>query len=226
MRRLIAIDASTWWGGVALLDVVDGRPKLVAEIGVHIEDSHAARLLPLVEGLLAAAGWPKGSLDAYAAARGPGSFTGVRVALGLISGMALASGRPCVGVGTLQAMAEAHGPVSSDRVPLLDAGRGDVYGARFDPGGTPPAELRSAWVGDPALAVEPGVSAVLFGAGAEVHETRLREAGYQGPIGRAPTTVAAAVGRIALAKLEAGSIVATDIAPLYVRPADAKVRLR
>jgi tRNA threonylcarbamoyladenosine biosynthesis protein TsaB len=224
--RLLAIDASTFWGGVALLEVVEGVPRLVAEIGVHVEDSHAARLLPLVEGLLATAGWPKGSLDAYAAARGPGSFTGVRVALGLMSGLALAAGRPCVGVGTLDAMAEAQGPAPSDRVPLLDAGRGDVYGARFDPSGTPPIELRPAWVGEPALAVEPGVTAMAFGGGASLHEARLREAGYIGPIGRPPTSIAAGAGRIALVKLAAGTVAAAELAPLYVRPANAKVRVR
>jgi tRNA threonylcarbamoyladenosine biosynthesis protein TsaB len=224
--RLVAIDASTWWGGVALLEVRDDVPRLVAEIGVYVEDSHAARLLPMVEGLLATAAWPKSSLDAYAAVRGPGSFTGVRVALGLMSGLALATARPCVGVGSLQAMAEAYGPAGCDRVPLLDAGRGDVYGARFDPGGSPPVELRPAWVGVPALAVEPGVPVVMFGAGARVHEPRLREAGYAGPIGGQVTSVAAAAGRIALVKLASGEVVAADLAPLYVRPADAKVRVR
>jgi len=224
--RLVAIDASTWWGGVALLEVRDGVPRIVAEIGVYVEDSHAARLLPLVEGLLTTAGWPKDSLDAYAAVRGPGSFTGVRVALGLISGLALATARPCVGVGSLDAMAEAFGPTAFDRVPLLDAGRGDVYGARFDPGGSPPAELRVAWVGDPALAVEAGASIVIFGEGARVHEGRLRAAGYAGPIGRPPTSVASAAGRIALARIASGEVVPADLAPLYVRPADAKVRVR
>jgi len=223
--RLLAIDASTWWGGVALLEVREGVPKLVAEIGVHVEGSHAARLLPLVEGLLATAAWPKNSIDAYAAVRGPGSFTGVRVALGLMSGFALVAGRPCVGVGTLHAMAEAYGPAAADRVPLLDAGRGEVYGARFDPGSYPPLELRGAWVGDPAQAVESGATLVLFGEGARVHEVRLREAGYTGPIGRGGTSVAAAAGRIALSKLAAGTVAAGEVAPLYVRPASAKVRL-
>jgi len=225
MTRLLAIDASTWWGGVALLEVVDGVPKLVAEIGVHVEGSHAARLLPMAEGLLATVAWPRNSIDAYAAVRGPGSFTGVRVALGLMSGFALVDGRPCVGVGTLDAMAEAHGPAAADRVPLLDAGRGEVYGARFDAETSPPVALRGAWVGDPAEAVESGVTLVLFGEGARVHEARLREAGYAGPIGRAGTSVAAAAGRIALSKLAAGAVVAGDVAPLYVRPASAKARL-
>jgi tRNA threonylcarbamoyladenosine biosynthesis protein TsaB len=224
--RLLAIDASTSWGGAALLEVEGGAPRLVAEIGVHVVGSHAERLLPLVEGLLATAGWPRNSIDAYAAVRGPGSFTGIRVALGLMSGFALATARPCVGVGTLNAMAEAYGPAAADRVPLLDAGRGDVYGARFDAAASPPGELRSAWVGDPGRALERGVEVVAFGEGARVHEARLREAGYIRPIGRAPSSVAAAAGRIALAQLLAGSVVPGDVAPLYVRPASAEVRHR
>jgi tRNA threonylcarbamoyladenosine biosynthesis protein TsaB len=224
--RLLAIDASTWWGGAALLEARDEGPVLVAEIGVHVVDSHAERLLPVVEGLLATAAWPKSSLDAYAAVRGPGSFTGIRVALGLMSGFALAAARPCVGVGTLDAMADAYGPTAADRVPLLCAGRGDVYGARFDAGASPPNVLRRAWVGDPALAVERGVDVVVFGDGARAHEARLRESGYAGPIGRAPSSVAAAAGRIALAQLLAGCVVPGEIAPLYVRPAEAEIRLR
>ena len=224
--RLLAIDASTWWGAAALLEVREGTPRLVAELGVHVEDSHAARLLPLVEGLLATAGWSRTSVDAYAAVRGPGSFTGIRVALGLVSGLALVASRPCLGVGTLHAMAEAHGPAVAERVPLLDAGRGEVYGARFDAGGSPPDVLRPAWVGDPALAVEPGIDVVVFGGGGRVHEARLREAGYAGPIGLAPTSVAAAAGRIALARLAAGIVTPSEMTPLYVRPADAEVRFR
>src|SRR4029434_7644068 len=107
--------------------------RVVAEIGLWVEDSHASRILPLVEAVLALASWPRTSLDAYAAVRGPGSFTGLRVALGVMRGLALATARPCLGVGTLDAMADAHGPAAVDRVPLLDAGRGEVYGARFDP---------------------------------------------------------------------------------------------
>jgi tRNA threonylcarbamoyladenosine biosynthesis protein TsaB len=199
---------------------------LVAEVGAEVVGSHAARLLPMVDGLLAIAGWSKTSLDAYAAVRGPGSFTGVRVALGLARGMALAAARPCVGVGTLDAMAEAYGPSAVDRVPLVDAGRGEVYGARFDPSGSPPGVLVAAWVGNPALAVAGAVDVVVFGGGARVHARPLRDAGYAGPIGHAPTSVAAAAGRIAVARLAAGTVVPGDLAPLYVRPADAEVRFR
>jgi tRNA threonylcarbamoyladenosine biosynthesis protein TsaB len=226
MMRWLAIDASTGWGGAALLEAHEGSPRLVAETGARVEGSHAARLLPMVDGLLAIAGWSKTSLDAYAAVRGPGSFTGVRVALGLMSGMALAATRPCVGVGTLEAMAEAYGPAAADRVPLVDAGRGEVYGARFDPRGSPPGILVPVWVGHPALAVAGGTDVVVFGGGARVHEGTLREAGYAGPIGHAPTSVAAAAGRIAFLRLAAGTAAPEDLTPLYVRPADAEVRFR
>lgn len=224
--RLLALDASTWWGGAAVLEVHDGAPRLVAETGLHIESSHAARLLPMVEGLLAAAGWPRNSLDAYAAVRGPGSFTGLRVALGLMSGLALAASRPLVGVGTLPAMAEAFGPAAGDRVPLLDAGRGEVYGARFDAAGSPPVALTPPWVGDATLALRDGAHVVVFGSGARTHESQLREAGYAGPIGRAPTSVASAAGRIALSMIAAGTVAPGDLAPLYVRPSDAEVKFR
>lgn len=226
MTRLLAMDASTWWGGAALLDDRDGEPRIIAEIGLQAEDSLAAQLLPLAETLLAIAGWPRNSVDAYAAVRGPGSFTGVRVALGLVSGLALAASRPCVGVDTLSSMAEAHGPAGADRVPLLDAGRGEVYGARFDPDGSPPRVLRPPWVGEPARAVEPGVGVFIFGGGARRHEALLKAAGYEKTTGRAPTSVAAAAGRIALAQLAAGTVVPGDLAPLYIRPADAEVKIR
>jgi tRNA threonylcarbamoyladenosine biosynthesis protein TsaB len=224
--RLLAIDASTWWGGAALVETTDGAIRVVAEVGLHVEDSHAARLLPAVDALLAAAAWPRSSIDAFASTRGPGSFTGIRVALGLLAGWSLSAARPCVGVGTLPAMAEAHGPAAADRVPLVDAGRGEVYGARFDPAASPPRERRAPWVGDPASALEQDVETVIFGGGAVRYAQHLRDAGWAGVAGSAPTSVAAGAGRIALALLATGSARPQDLSPLYVRPADAEVPRR
>ena len=224
--RLLAIDTSTWWGGVALVELRDGAPHVAAEIGLYVEDSHAARTLAAVETVLESAGWTKESLDAYAAVRGPGAFTGIRVALGLVRGLAIASGRPCAGVGTLEAMAEAWGPAAAERVPLIDAGRGEVYGARFDASGSPPRTIEPVWVGDPSRALAGGRDAVVFGSGAGAHEALLRDAGYRGAIGRAPTGVAAGAARIALARLAANPGRDVDLEPLYVRPSDAEVKHR
>ena len=229
MSRLLAIDTSTWWGGVALVESRAGEsPRLAAEIGLYVEDSHAARLLPLIESVLALAGWSKTSLDVYVATRGPGSFTGIRVGLGVLRGLAIATGRPCIGVGTLEAMAEAYGPCPFDRVPLLDAGRGEVYGARYDASSSPPRELEPPWVGNPerALAGRERSPAAVFGGGAVAHEARLRATGHRGPLAPTPTSLAAAAARIASARPDEAADGARDVAPLYVRPADAELKLR
>ena len=224
--RLLALDTSTRWCGAALLDGDAATVRLIAEVGSLVEDSHTARTLPMVEQLLALAGWDKASLDAYAAVRGPGAFTGVRVALGLVRGLALATGRPCVGVGSLDAMAEAWGPAAGDRVPLLDAGRGEVYGARFDAAGSPPRAVLPAWVGDAGRALDGGGEIVVFGGGAASQEPHLRDAGFLGSICRTPTGVAAGAGRIALAMLADRPGADIDFTPLYVRPSDAEIRFR
>lgn len=224
--RLLAIDTSTWWGSAALLESEGGTTTTVAEIGTLVGDSHAARSLPAVEALLAVAGWSKTTLDAFAAVRGPGSFTGIRVGLGLARGLGLAAGRPCVGVTTLEAMAEAWGPADADRIPLIDAGRGETYGARYDPRESPPRQLVTPWVGDPARAVEGAGVVVVFGIGLDGHAARLREAGYSGAIGRAPGGIAAAAGRIAATRLVTAPPGDLDFTPLYVRPSDAEIKFR
>jgi tRNA threonylcarbamoyladenosine biosynthesis protein TsaB len=84
-----------------------------------------------VDWALARAGWAKTDLAGFVATRGPGSFTGIRIGLGTIRGLALAAARPCAGVSVLEALAEAHGPGRGDRVALIGAGRGEVYGQRF-----------------------------------------------------------------------------------------------
>ena len=228
MRRILALDTSGRWGGIALVEHAGGTSpaEIVAEIGLRSEYSLASRLLSLVDMLLAEAGWPKSGLDAYAASRGPGSFTGLRIGLGTVRGLAVASGRPGLGIGTLDAMAEAFGPATVDRVPLIDAGRDEVFGARFDPSGSPPGERIAPWLGRPERALEGGAAAVLFGSGADKHGGRLRAAGWNGASCRAPTSLAAAIGRVAAWRLEAGAEGGEGMSPLYLRPPDAKKKRR
>ncbi|HJQ99935.1 MAG TPA: tRNA (adenosine(37)-N6)-threonylcarbamoyltransferase complex dimerization subunit type 1 TsaB, partial [Candidatus Polarisedimenticolaceae bacterium] len=180
----------------------------------------AARLLPLVDLTVAAAAWDRASIDLYAAARGPGSFTGIRVGLGLLAGWALASGKPCVGIGTLDAVAEAYGPAAVDRIPLIPAGRGNLYRARFDASSSPPTPLSPPWAGPPERALEGEAGGVvllprdlLFPA---------VPAGFR--LAPAPTSIAAAVGRLAALRLAAGLTPEDAPVPLYVRPSYAEAK--
>jgi tRNA threonylcarbamoyladenosine biosynthesis protein TsaB len=227
MIRAVALDTATWWGGVALVTESEaGRAETVAEAGILVRDSHAEHLLRLLETLMAEAGWGRRSVDLYATSHGPGSFTGIRIGLGTVRGLALAADRAALGVGTLEAMAEAYGPDTRERVPLLDAGRGEVYAARYDPAGTPPVEREAPWLGAPERALAGTSETVLFGPGLTLHAGRLRAAGWTGPPGAAPSSIAAAVGRLALPRRARAGGPEDGLAPVYLRPPDAEAQTR
>jgi tRNA threonylcarbamoyladenosine biosynthesis protein TsaB len=223
--RLAAFDTATWTGSAALVeaDSATWAVESVRELVVEVAGSHAVHILGLLDRLLADAGWAKSSLDAFAATRGPGSFTGLRVGLGTVRGLGLAAGRPAFGVGTLDAMAASVHSATTDRVPLLDAGRGEVFGARFDASSDPPRELVPPWVGPVGRALEPGrPDGTLIGPGAAALADGLRAAGFRGSVGSPEGSVALFAGRLALARLAAGARDGEGLVPLYVRPADAE----
>lgn len=228
MIRVVAIDTSTWWGGVALVQGAEAehRPSTIAEAGLSVRGSHARHILTLLDVLLAEASWDRSTIDGFVATRGPGSFTGIRVALGTVRGLSLAASRPALGVGTLDAMATAHGPDYVERIPMLDAGRGEVYAARFSPASFPPKESRKPWLGDPRSVLGDGEQGVLFGPGVDLHREAILESGAEDSIRRSPTSVAAAAGHIGVAMLASGAPDGTGMAPLYIRPPDAILKPR
>jgi tRNA threonylcarbamoyladenosine biosynthesis protein TsaB len=222
LKRILALDTSTWWGSVALIErIADGRPAgVVAEVGERIDDSHAEHLLEWIARVLAEAGWPKTSIDAYAATRGPGSFTGVRVGLGTIRGLGLAADRPCIGVTTLEAIAEAHGRDDRERFPVMDAGRGELYAARYDARSSPPAERTPPWLGGAADVLGRVATAggrAIAGPGTQIEIAN--EAAAPGVV-LAPLRLAGAAGRVAAFRGETPQ----PLAPLYIRPPDALLK--
>jgi len=224
LKRVLALDTSTWWGGLALVsqEGAGESPRVIAELGATIQGSHAGHLLPRAEWLLSLAGWSKEDPDAYVATRGPGSFTGIRVGLGTIQGLGVASGRPCVGIDTLDALAEACGPAERERLVLLAAGRGDLYGARYDAASSPPARLQGPWQRPLSELSNRSLddALLIFGPGSGAEAERARAAGAV--VARPPSSIAAAAGRLALLRglPEAGE--APPLSPLYLRPPDTR----
>lgn len=95
--------------------------------------THSRTLLPMIEDLLKNTETPKESVDAVAVARGPGSFTGIRIGISTAKGLCWGLGKPAVGVSTLESMAylgEAA-PEGSVICPAMDARRGQLYNALF-----------------------------------------------------------------------------------------------
>ncbi len=127
--RILAIESSSRRGSVALLE----GDRVVGSLEHEHLNSHAERLLPFIERLLAEAGWSKSSLDRLGVGIGPGSFTGLRVGIALADGLSIGLDRPLTGVGSLRSMAfgalsERPGPCCA----LLDARRGELFAAIYD----------------------------------------------------------------------------------------------
>lgn len=128
---IVACDTSTTVGSVAL---VEGG-TVTAETIVKSLNSHSLRILKDIQAMLANRELTMNDVDAFATASGPGSFTGVRIAMSTLKGLAWSLGKPLIPVGSLYALAW---PLLKRGAPVLaafDAKRGEVYGAVFDSDG-------------------------------------------------------------------------------------------
>lgn len=129
---LLALDASSSACSAALLRQDAGHSECVARFEMTPRE-HTRRLLPMVDEVLAAAQVPSSQLDAIAYGRGPGSFTGLRIAAGAAQGLAFGLDRPLLGISTLEALAlQAHRRYHLRHVvTALDARMGEVYVATW-----------------------------------------------------------------------------------------------
>ncbi|MSQ36697.1 MAG: tRNA (adenosine(37)-N6)-threonylcarbamoyltransferase complex dimerization subunit type 1 TsaB [Chloroflexi bacterium] len=124
---LLALDTSTDWASVALYD---GR-EVLAEATWHAQRRHADELFPTIERLLGTAHTTISEVDRVAVATGPGSFTGLRIAIAAAQGIARGAGAALVGVSTLDVLAYPHASSKRRTCPLLPAGRDLHYAAIY-----------------------------------------------------------------------------------------------
>jgi tRNA threonylcarbamoyladenosine biosynthesis protein TsaB len=106
--------------------------KIKAYGSVNVKITHSQTLLPLAENILKAAKLSLHDIDAFAVSNGPGSFTGLRISVSAVKGMAFALNKPVCGVSTLLAL--AYNLLGRDAIAccVMDARRGEVYNALFD----------------------------------------------------------------------------------------------
>ena len=123
---LLAIETATESCSAALLS--DGRLWVRSELAPR---RHAELLLPMCEDLLAEAGLRRSDLDAIAVGRGPGAFTGVRLAISAAQGIALALGLPVVAVSSLAALAMQSPDNGAAILAVIDARMGEIYAGTF-----------------------------------------------------------------------------------------------
>ncbi|MHB8769801.1 MAG: tRNA (adenosine(37)-N6)-threonylcarbamoyltransferase complex dimerization subunit type 1 TsaB [Syntrophales bacterium] len=223
--RVLAIDCATTTVGLALLDAGEVRGELFLNLGRH----HAEVLLPALDGLLALAGRTPRDVELLACTVGPGAFTGLRIGVSTVKGLALAWGTPIAGVSTLAALCLNAAPCPYLLCPLLDARKDQVYAGqyRIGPDGLPRAERpdRIASAAE-VLGELPDEPIVFVGDGALRHEHLIREA-TQGRaiIGRCGNhrIMASSVAMIGLSRYREGDVVDTPtFAPCYLRVSEAE----
>lgn len=211
--NLLAVETSTELCSVALLR--DG--ELFVEEALA-ENRHSDLLVPMLRRLLERARLAPRQMDAFAFGQGPGSFTGLRIACGIVQGMAYAAGRPVVPVSTLVALAEQ---TNEGRVlAALDARMGEAYLAAYARNGADWDEvIAPRLVAREHLPPLPGRRWAATGSGFDRHAW-LREAyresiemRFEGDLPRAGS-----IARIAARRLGLGAgVPAEQAAPLYLR---------
>ena len=125
---ILAIDSTAASGSVAICR----DEKLLCEFTLNIGNTHSETLLPMVESALKMCGMTASDIDLFACDEGPGSFTGVRIGAATIKGLAFNSGKPCIGVSTLEALAYNLSGFEGIACPVMNARRDQVYNALFD----------------------------------------------------------------------------------------------
>ena len=212
--RILAVDTSSERGSVC---VVDGL-EVLGEVRLASSIQHSERLFRSVEFLFQNIPFQFADVDLFAAARGPGSFTGLRVGLAAMEGFAAAHGKRGAGVTTLEALAWRAGLHDVLIAPTIDARRGEVYGAVYRRSPDTLVEERPPVVLKPAewfasLPLEP---IVFCGDGALRYRSTIEET-PEWTVQPIDLYLASAVGELASISR------CGPLQPLYVRKTDAEI---
>jgi tRNA threonylcarbamoyladenosine biosynthesis protein TsaB len=211
--RILAVDTSSERGSVCL--AADG--EIVGEVRLRSSVQHSDRLFRSIDFLFTYAPFTLHDIDLFVAARGPGSFTGLRVGLAAMEAFATAEQKPAAGVSTLEALAwrcKAEGVLLA---PVIDARRSEIYSALYRCENNKLVEVRSPEVMRPSqwfssLPAEP----VLFcGDGAVRYREFITRVEWS--VRNVDLYLASALAELA------GSANREPLSPLYVRRAEAEI---
>jgi tRNA threonylcarbamoyladenosine biosynthesis protein TsaB len=210
--RILAVDTTTSRGSLAVVT----EEGVAAESRSTSPQGHSSWVLAALDDALESLGMAASDLDGFAVTVGPGSFTGLRVGMSSVQGLALAAGKPCVGVASLDLLGRAAAGGAPTVVALVDAQRGEIFSGVYDDQGRRKAGFR---VGTPDAVVVDLVGEVAFvGDGVERYRVEIEGLVEGARFPEVDLFLAAGLGRVALEELQAGRGVApADLRPLYLR---------
>jgi tRNA threonylcarbamoyladenosine biosynthesis protein TsaB len=231
---ILALETSTLTGSVALMDAFlpdDPVPKtrIIGEITSNLQSTHSERLMPSIHHLLEDAALKIGDIQGIALGLGPGSFTGLRIGVSTVKGLAYALRIPAVGVSTLEALAYNAAYSSSMICPVLDARKKEVYAALFRGDGWGRVNrVTEDWVIPPEeLCRRISVETLFLGNGAEAYAEILEknvgpQAFFAPPEHSLPRALN--VARLSLSKFQKGETLDLfNFAPIYIRRSEAEI---
>jgi tRNA threonylcarbamoyladenosine biosynthesis protein TsaB len=226
--RVLALDTATEIGAIALVE----EDTLLAQTQLRVEKTHSQNLWRTIRFLLAETGWGLEQIDLWAVSTGPGSFTGVRIGLATVKGLAWVTQKPVIGVSTLEVLAYSVTPTAYLICPILDARHQEVYFAfyRYTPGGSvlrvrEPGHLRPL-----ALVQEIQEPVVFVGNGVRPYQEIFK--GHLGPRALVPEVWSHSLSGFTLAAIaqkrfrQGEGRSAREVSPLYLRPAAAGLKPR
>ena len=201
--------------------------KLIAEMTVNTGNTHSQTLLPTVEQILKISETSFDDIDCYACSTGPGSFTGVRIGVATVKGIAYGKNKPCISVSTLRAL--AYNLIGYDGIicPVMNARRNQVYNALFECKDgiiTRLCEDRALSIDElDAELSEIGKPIYLVGDGYDITVKGFKKTAPEFVPERLRSQSAYSVACCALEKYKSGEILTDrDIAPIYLRPSQAE----
>ncbi|WP_373498555.1 tRNA (adenosine(37)-N6)-threonylcarbamoyltransferase complex dimerization subunit type 1 TsaB [Desulfococcus sp.] len=237
--RILAVDTCAKSCSVAVTDA----GCLEGEVFTRRRQTHSRHLMRMVDMVLEISGMTMGEIDAFAVTRGPGSFTGLRIGISAVKGMALAGRKPVVGVSSLEALAWPMAMQGGLVCAILDAGKGEVYSASYrfpeapsrGDAASPPPDPSSRTISD-ERALSPqdllaGISGPCTFVGDGVRAYAGMIADRMGNLARFPSDEhhdirASAAARLALLRLNRGGGDGVDVlVPRYIRRSDAELGL-
>ena len=217
----LAFDSSAKVASVAVM----ADDRIIASYSIDNGLTQSELLLPMAEDMLKGLGLKFSDIGLFATSVGPGSFTGVRIGVSLVKGLAFGRGVPCVAVSTLDALAENLNGLSGIIVPCMDARRSQVYTAIYSSDGEKIGKLTE----DMAISITDlherllslgNQDIYISGDGYDIVKKKLSELGLQ--VKSTPRDIrlenAASVARIAYKKYSLGEYISDgELSPTYLR---------
>lgn len=221
--KVLGIDTSTMMGAVGIVEGED----ILAELRTNVAVTHSERLMLHIDGLLRSARLTLDDIGGFAVTVGPGSFTGLRIGLAAVKGLAYGTGRPVAGISSLDVLADNLPYSRYQAAPALDARKGMVYAALYRTADGAPVMLMPPSVITPDGLAETITEPTIFvGEGAYVYReylaARLGDKALFAPRAYGYPSGAAVAFR-GLREIMAGRASAlSTLAPMYIREPGAR----